>query len=161
MVPNDHQRAVVMAGAVLGTIDIPAETSQVRTARHWLRGLLGEDHPVAFEVELLGCELVTNSILHSDSAKPDDHGRPGTVSITVLALDQDAIRVEVTDAGSARNTPWSANLGTYATGGRGLHLLREITGGRCGTRTDEASRTVWFQLGPHSASTITPNGDRP
>lgn len=147
-----------MAATVLGTIEIPAEPGQVRTARHWLRGLIGTDHPAAFEVELLGCELITNSILHSDSGSLDDTGSPGTVSIIVLALDH-AIRVEVTDAGSEHSTPHVVDTATYATSGRGLHLLHEITGGQCGTRTDETGRTTWFQLNHHPA--ITPNGDRP
>jgi anti-sigma regulatory factor (Ser/Thr protein kinase) len=142
---DDPQGRDMRPAIVLGTMDIPAEAGRVKAARHWLRDLLGEDHPAVFEVELLGSELITNSILHSDSARLDDHGRPGTVSIVVLALAH-AIRVEVTDAGSARGTPHVVDAGTDALNGRGLHLLQEITGGRCGTWADQASRTVWFQL---------------
>lgn len=134
------------APTVLGTIEIAAEACRVRAARHWLRELLGEDHPAVFEIELLGSELITNSILHSDSGRLDDHGRPGTVSIVVHALGP-AVRVEVTDAGSARDAPHMVDIGPDALNGRGLHLLRDITGGRCGMWTHEAGRTVWFQLG--------------
>jgi anti-sigma regulatory factor (Ser/Thr protein kinase) len=154
---GDGQRGVIVAATVLGTMDIPAEAGQVKTARHWLRDLLGADHPAVFEAELLGSELITNSILHSDSASLDDHGRPGTVSIVVLALDH-AIRVEVTDAGSARKTPRLIDTGAEAVNGRGLHLLQELTHGECGAWRHESSRTVWFQL--HHTGTVPGHGNR-
>jgi anti-sigma regulatory factor (Ser/Thr protein kinase) len=142
------------AAVVLGSIDVPAEPGRVRAARHWLRDLLGKDHPAVFEVELLGSELITNAVLHSDSARLDDHGRPGIVSIVVLAVGQ-AIRVEVTDAGSARNAPHLVDAAADAISGRGLRLVQEITGGRCGTRTNGTSRTVWFELdGPPAVTSI-------
>jgi anti-sigma regulatory factor (Ser/Thr protein kinase) len=143
------------AAVVLGTIDVPAEAGRVRAARHWLRDLLGNDHPAIFEVELLGSELISNAVLHSDSARLDDHGRPGIVSIAVLAIGQ-SIRVEVTDAGSARNAPRLVDAGAEATSGRGLRLVQEVTGGRYGTRTHGTSRTVWFELDRAPAVT---NGD--
>ncbi|MBC6459205.1 ATP-binding protein [Actinomadura sp. HBU206391] len=125
----------------LGAIDIPAEARRVSAVRHWLRDLLGEEHPVAFEIELLGSELFTNAVLHSDSARLDDQGRPGIVSVVVLAVGP-AIRVEVTDAGSARSAPHVVNADADAVSGRGLLLARELTGGRCGTHTRGTRRTV-------------------
>lgn len=144
--PDGHAREGLDLGlALLGATDVPAEPRQVKNVRHWLRGLLGEEHPVLFEAELLGSELVTNAIVHSDSARLKGHGRPGTVSIVVRALGQ-AVRVEVTDAGSARCSPRLLDAGTDAIDGRGLRLLQEITGGRCGTWSHEKGRTVWFHL---------------
>jgi anti-sigma regulatory factor (Ser/Thr protein kinase) len=157
--PGRHPRSGANGHpTVLGATDLPAEPHQVKNARHWLRDLLGKDHPVVFEVELLGCELITNAILHSDSAGLNGRGRPGNVSILVLALDQ-AIRVEVSDAGSARNTPHLVDAGTDAISGRGLRLLREMTDGQCGTWIDGARRIVWFELDHTEA--VTPGGDRP
>lgn len=138
--------ATVLATTVLATIEITAEASRVKTVRRWIRGLLGQDHPVAFEAELLGCELVTNSIRHSDSARRDRYGHPGTVSITALATPE-GIQLEVTDAGSACNTPRLVDAGPDAVSGRGLRMVYEIAGGRCGCRSGEAERTVWFRLG--------------
>ncbi|SEG70105.1 Histidine kinase-like ATPase domain-containing protein [Thermomonospora echinospora] len=147
-----------MAAAVLGSMAIVAEASQVRVVRRWLRGLLGAEHPACYDSELLGSELVTNAIEHSDSGQFGPGGTPGTVHITVLALDG-AVRVEVTDAGSATSVPQIADPATYATSGRGLRMVRDLTGGRCGTHTHEGGRTVWFEL-PHPPA-LTPNGDRP
>jgi anti-sigma regulatory factor (Ser/Thr protein kinase) len=129
---------------------------QVRTARHWLRGLLGEGHPAAFWVELLGCELVTNAVLYSDSARPDEDGRPGTVSIAAWSVGT-GIRVEVTDAGSTCRAPVPVDAGVHATSGRGLAMLRDLTDGRCGTWTDARGRTVWFRL--DADSTALADGD--
>ncbi|GAA2087671.1 ATP-binding protein [Actinomadura alba] len=144
--PSPHAQCGIGGGPiVLGSIDFPAEAHQVRTARHWLRELLGKNHPAVSEVELLGSELITNSILHSDSARLDECGRPGFVSVTVLSTSQ-TIRVEVTDAGSASSIPRLVDGGPDAVSGRGLRLLREITGGRYGMRTHEAGRTMWFEL---------------
>ncbi|MFC5749972.1 ATP-binding protein [Actinomadura rugatobispora] len=142
--------------AVLGRIDISAEVEQVKTARRWLRGLLGEDHPAAFWVELLGCELVTNAVLHSDSARPDEDGRPGTVSIAAWSIGK-GIRVEVTDAGSTCRAPVPVDAGVHATSGRGLAMLHDLTDGRCGTWSDAKGRTVWFLL--DTDSTALADGD--
>ncbi|GAA2069766.1 ATP-binding protein [Actinomadura alba] len=133
------------AAVVLGTIDVPAEACRVAAARHWLRDLLGTDHPAVFEVELLGSELITNAVLHSDSARLDDHGRPGIISIVVLAVGH-SIRVEVTDSASACDAPHVVDAGTDAISGRGLRLVREVTGGRYGTHAHGRNRTVWFEL---------------
>jgi anti-sigma regulatory factor (Ser/Thr protein kinase) len=147
-----------MSGVVLGSVVVGAEASQVGLVRRWLRGVLGTDHPVCGEAELLGSELVTNAILHSDSGLGGDDGELGTVSVAVLALDG-FIRVEVTDAGSAVGVPEMVEPSLCATSGRGLRMVYDFTGGRCGARTDDGGRTVWFELA--HPPVITPNGDRP
>jgi anti-sigma regulatory factor (Ser/Thr protein kinase) len=143
------------AAVVLGSIDVPAEACRVAAARHWLRDLLGTDHPAVFEVELLGSELITNAVLHSDSARIDDHGQPGIISIVALAVGH-YIRVEVTDSESAREAPHVIDADTDAISGRGLRLVQEITGGRYGTHTHGGNRTVWFEL---DSTPAVPNGD--
>lgn len=147
-----------MGAALLGSVVVPAEASRVGVVRRWLRGVLGAGHPVCYEVELLGSELVTNAIVHSDSGWPGPDGRPGGVHIAVLALDG-AVRVEVTDAGSATSVPEMADPATCATSGRGLRMVHDLTGGRCGTHTGGTGRTVWFEL-PHPPA-IVPNGEHP
>jgi anti-sigma regulatory factor (Ser/Thr protein kinase) len=146
-----------MGAAVLGAVVVSAEVSQVRVVRRWLRGVLGGGHPACYEAELLGSELVTNSIVHSDSGLSGEDGEPGVVSVVVLAVDR-AVRIEVTDAGSATSIPRMADPGVCATSGRGLRMVHDLTGGRCGTRADDVGRTVWFEL-PHPSASV-PNGDR-
>jgi hypothetical protein len=42
---------------------------------------------------------------------------------------------------------------------RGLRMVYDFSGGRCGARTDDGGRTVWFELA--HPPVIIPNGDRP
>lgn len=125
-----------MAAVMLGTRDIPAVTSEVGPARHWLSELLERDHAaIVDDVVLLACELVTNAIRHTES----------TV-IPLLVLDVgDAVRVEVTDAGSA-GVPHLVQDDPESLNGRGLHLIDAISKGRWGSHADEAGRTVWFEI---------------
>lgn len=104
--------------------------------RRWAYDMLVAAYEaVADDVVLLACELATNAIRHSGSA---------TVTITLATL-ADAIHVEVADAGSADRVPRIADAGPDATGGRGLHMVDILTGGRWGTYTSEAGRVVWCQ----------------
>lgn len=131
-----------MTAVILGVRDIVALPAEVAPARHWLHKLIADDHAaVVDEVVLLACEAVTNSIRHSDSGC---HGTPETITLVVSAIDG-AIRVEVTDAGSATKTPHLIGDDPDAVNGRGLHLIDLLSGGRWGT-SDEGGRTVWFEV---------------
>ncbi|GAA4627534.1 ATP-binding protein [Actinoallomurus vinaceus] len=121
---------------ILGELEIPAAAPDVGRMRRWAYDMLGPAYEaIADDVVLLACELATNAIRHSGSA---------TVTITLAAL-ADAVRVEVADAGSADRVPRIADAGPDATGGRGLHMVDILTGGRWGTYTGETGRVVWCE----------------
>ncbi|MGH3378255.1 MAG: ATP-binding protein [Actinoallomurus sp.] len=152
--PDDAARTVVkrLCGETaacpikLGTYTAAARSVEVAPARRWLSRLLAEDHAaVVDDVVLLASEVVTNSVLHSDSATPGESGDPGVVTLVVLDT-HDAVRVEVTDVGSGRSIPRVVNDGLDAINGRGLHMLDFLSGGRWGSHTDDGGRTVWFEV---------------
>ena len=58
------------------SVTIPAVPEQVRAARAFVAGVLGESHAHVYLALLLASELVTNSVWHSGSAVP---GGIGTV----------------------------------------------------------------------------------
>jgi anti-sigma regulatory factor (Ser/Thr protein kinase) len=149
---DDATRAVVqrLCGAsaaracasTLGTYAIAAVSIEVAPARRWLSGLLTDGYAaVVDDVVLLTSEVVTNSVLHSDSAIGD----PGVVTLIVLDVG-DAVRVEVTDPGSDTKVPRMVDDGLDAVNGRGLHMLDFLSGGRWGSHTDDGGRTVWFEV---------------
>lgn len=89
------------------------------------------------DVVLLACEAVTNSIRHSDSGT-NEQG-----AVTIIAVDvDDAVRIEIIDARSTRNTPHMLEEDSDALSGRGLRMLSTVSGGRWGTYADDTSRTV-------------------
>jgi hypothetical protein len=121
---------------ILGVLEIPAAASEVGGMRRRAYGMLVPAYEaIADDVVLLACELATNAVRHSGSA---------TVTITLVAL-ADAIRVEVADDGSSGRVPRIADAGPDATGGRGLHMVDTLTGGRWGTCTSDAGRVVWCE----------------
>lgn len=136
-----------MSAVILGALDIVALPAEVAPARHWLCKLLCNDHKeIIDDVVLMACEAITNSIRHSDSARRDEDGEPGTVTLLVLA-DSDALRIEVIDAGSRTSAPQVADDSLEAVNGRGLHLIDMLCAGRWGTYTHDDGRTVWFEMG--------------
>ena len=83
-------------------------------------------------VNLLVSELVTNSVLHANSA-PD---------VAVL-LKADAVRIEVTDQGGA--LPDVPEAGDDATSGRGLALVETLSSA-WGVESTPEGKTVWFEV---------------
>jgi len=79
--------------AIGASLSVPGRPDQVHAARVFTSEALGDDHPCALVAVLLVSELVTNSVLHSDSRLPG-----GTVTLTVTGT-ADLARVEVRDAG--------------------------------------------------------------
>jgi anti-sigma regulatory factor (Ser/Thr protein kinase) len=149
---DDATRAVVqrLRGAsaaracarTLGTYATAAVSIEVAPTRRWLSGLLTDDYAAVLDdVVLLTSEVVTNSVLHSDPAIGD----PGVVTLIVLDVG-DAVRVEVTDPGSATKVPRMVDDDLDAVNGRGLHMLDFLSGGRWGSHTDDGGRTVWFEV---------------
>lgn len=133
---------MITTRTVLGAITIPAETSAVASSRRWLGRLLNEEHAdIRDDLVLLLSEVVTNAILYSDSSRSES----GTV--TIIARDiGDAVRVEVTDAGSATRAPQVLEHNLEMQNGRGLDILDMLSAGRWGTYTNHTRRTVWFEV---------------
>jgi anti-sigma regulatory factor (Ser/Thr protein kinase) len=129
------------AAAVQESVTIPAVPGQVRAARAFAAGVLGESHGHAGAVLLLVSELVTNSVLHSGSAVPG-----GVVKVTV-AVGEGGVRVEVTDrcGGGAPVLPSAAPVGGEVEGGRGLRLVDALAD-RWGYQRGGGLATTWFEL---------------
>lgn len=123
---------------VLGCLTVPARPDQVGQARGLIARLIGRLHPRAADAALLTSELVTNAVLHSDSALPG-----GTVAITVLRS-AGGLRVEVADSGSELSAP-VVRVAADAAGGHGLFLVQKLSD-RWGYLRDESGTTVWFWL---------------
>ena len=87
--------------------------------REFIRDTLG-DHACTEISVLLASELVTNSVLHSDSRRPGN-----TVTVTVTGM-TDGIRVDVLDAGGA-SVPCLARADAEVTEhGHGLCLVSDL-----------------------------------
>ena len=123
---------------IVGSLTIAGRTRNVAEARSFVGRTLGGRHPCADEAVLLCSELVTNAVLHSESGQPG-----GTVTVVVLAL-PDAVRVEVVDNGSVRNTP-VVKAEVFEPDGHGLFLVEQLADNWGYTR-DTVGTTVWFRL---------------
>lgn len=124
------------------SMTIPAVPEQVRAARAFVAGALGESCADAEVVLLLASELVTNSVEHSGSAVAG-----GVVTVTVAAGDK-VVRVEVTDRsgdGVPVLPPAAETDGTEAEGGRGLWLV-DMLAARWGYQRGGGLATTWFEL---------------
>jgi anti-sigma regulatory factor (Ser/Thr protein kinase) len=125
--------------------EFPGNTASVSRVREWARESLSGhlSAPVLDDLLLLLSELVTNAVVHSDS------GRTAGGRVTVrLALSPGAVRVEVTDDGSAAGVPAVRVPEPGDDGGRGLWLV-DLLATEWGRRRDEAGGSVWFRLSDH------------
>jgi anti-sigma regulatory factor (Ser/Thr protein kinase) len=129
--------AQAAAPAVLGRLTMPGRPDHVSEARALVVKALGDLHPRLDDAVLMVSELVTNSIVHSNSRQPG-----GTVTVTVLES-ADGVQVEVADCGSELTTP-VVRADRYAAG-HGLFLVQSLAD-QWGYRRDEAGTTVWFRL---------------
>ena len=112
-----------------------ASPDQVREARRFLAQVLG-DCPTAPDAVACLSELVTNSVLYSNSRRPK--GR-----FIVRACPRPAgLRVEVEDEGG----PWEHRQGHNDQRGRGLAIVDALAT-NWSVSGDGASRTVWFEIG--------------
>ncbi|WP_329085068.1 MULTISPECIES: ATP-binding protein [unclassified Streptosporangium] len=132
---------------IVGQRDFRGVAQSAGAARRWVVELLGGHAPAELleTVELLVSEVVTNAVLHSDSAGPE-----GLVTVCV-GLGRDLIHVEVIDDGSAVNVPEVRATDGESLSGRGLgwvNLLASVWG----SSQDEGGGAVWFQLANDHAS---------
>jgi anti-sigma regulatory factor (Ser/Thr protein kinase) len=135
--------AAMAEAAVLGTIAIPGRGEQVKVARAFvarvLRELAATDDAVVHNAMLLTSELVTNAIRHSRSGESG-----GLVMLVVLEV-PGGICVEVTDSGSADDSPVVKD-DVYTCDGHGLFLVEAVAGQWGYRRAADAGTTVWFRL---------------
>ena len=112
-----------------------ARPDQVREARQFLAQVLGD---CSRATDALAClsELVTNSVLYSNSRRPN--GR----FIVRASLRPAGLRVEVEDEGG----PWKHRPGHDDQRGRGLAIVDALSTDWSITGNG-TSRTVWFEIG--------------
>jgi anti-sigma regulatory factor (Ser/Thr protein kinase) len=115
-----------------------ARPDQVREARQFLAQILG-DCPTATDALVCLSELVTNSVLYSNSRRPN--GR----FIVRASLRPAGLRVEVEDEGG----PWEHRPGHNDQRGRGLAIVDALSTDWSITGNG-TSRTVWFEIGENA-----------
>jgi anti-sigma regulatory factor (Ser/Thr protein kinase) len=129
------------AGGIAQSLTVPGHAEQVPRARAFIamalaaRGLRDE---VAC---LLGSELVTNAVRHSESRLP---GGTVTVTVTVTAA-RSEILVAVTDDGGPSWPALREGQDPSAEDGRGLLLVAELST-RWGYRRGDGNLTTWFEV---------------
>jgi anti-sigma regulatory factor (Ser/Thr protein kinase) len=112
------------------------EVPEIPRSRRFVAEVLersGRD--VTDAVLLVASELVTNAVRHGD----------GDVELRI-DVENSHIRLEVLDDGHVKVTAPRRTPSPTAIGGRGLHLVREVSN-RWGSGFDPAGRTlVWAEL---------------
>ena len=108
----------------------------IPAARKALDGLAGlVDRPVWEDMRLLVTELVTNGVRHSSERGP----------VTVwVAVEDEKVRVEVSDCGRGFSPPQAPMPRPDGTGGWGLQLVDRVAE-RWGVQVNGAT-CVWFEL---------------
>ncbi|MEV7007272.1 ATP-binding protein [Streptosporangium sp. NPDC051022] len=117
-----------------------ATPDQVRPARNFVAGLLGDSHPLRDDAVLLTSELATNAIEHS--AGPTSGSREFLITVSFVAR---GVLVTVQDSGSLK-IPCPRESGPDATGGRGLALVNSLAT-QWGFHRDSMGTVIWFELG--------------
>ena len=127
------------ADGIPQSLTVPGHAEQVPRARSFIAKVLTA-HGLGDEVAcLLGSELVTNSVRHSDSRLPG-----GTVTVTVTAT-RDDILVAVTDDGGPAWPAIRPRQDPCAEDGRGLVLVAQLSV-RWGYHRGDGKLTTWFQI---------------
>ena len=108
----------------------------VRTARRFVRDVL-EDNAVADEVvetvELLTSEVITNALVHADSA-PE----------LAVRVRREVVRVEVVDVSPV--VPIRRSIETDALSGRGIAIVESLASQWGVTDLSAQGKTVWFEV---------------
>jgi anti-sigma regulatory factor (Ser/Thr protein kinase) len=116
----------------------PAEARSAAEARGFVRSLLvGCDVRLTDAIVLLTSELVTNAVVHGDTAV-----------IVDLARIDERFRVTVSDESS--ELPELRHPDLSDPHGRGLSIVDELSD-EWGVEQGSRGKTVWFTIGPASA----------
>ncbi|MFD0884381.1 ATP-binding protein [Streptosporangium algeriense] len=123
-----------------------ATPSSVPEARGWARELLESLDGVSCadlldDVLLLLSEVVTNAVVHSDSARHEE----GLVTVRI-GVGNGMVHVEVLDAGSETGGPAVREATADGLGGRGLFLV-DLLSADWGAHCGEMGGAVWFRVG--------------
>ncbi|MFG1959615.1 ATP-binding protein [Nonomuraea sp. NPDC049028] len=130
-----------MSERFLGEVVLPGVAHSVAVARRCVGEMLAAAGlRVVEDVRLIVSELITNALIHTASGL---HG--GVVTVEVVAVDAEIVRVEVTDDG-ADTIPRSRASGDDDCHGRGLWLVEQIAL-KWGVRLLGAGqRAVWAEM---------------
>jgi len=139
MRPDEKAAAMTAGTAIWASLSFPGRPDQVYAARVFTGTTLGSDHPCAAVAVLLVSEMVTNSVLHSDSRLPG-----GTITVTVTGT-PDGARVEVRDAGGMSVPLLKGADDALAEGGRGLRLVNDLAAS-WDYRRDTDWLVTWFEV---------------
>ncbi|MFD8562053.1 ATP-binding protein [Streptosporangium canum] len=117
-----------------------ATPHQIRPARHFVAGILGDGHPLRDDAVLLTSELATNAVEHPSG--PFDGPQEFLVTVAFVVH---GVLITVQDPGSSQ-IPCPRDSGPDATGGRGLALVNSLAS-RWGFHRDSVGTVIWFELG--------------
>ncbi|MEV4246071.1 ATP-binding protein [Streptosporangium canum] len=117
----------------------PATPHQVRPARNFVAGILGDGHPLRDDAVLLTSELATNAVEHPSG--PFDGPQEFLVTVAFVVH---GVLITVQDPGSSQ-IPCPRDSGPDATGGRGLALVNTLAT-RWGFHRDSVGTVIWFEL---------------
>lgn len=112
------------------------EVPEIPRSRRFVAEVLAQSGwDVSDAVLLVASELVTNAVRHGN----------GDVELRI-DVDDESVRLEVLDDGHVKVTAPRHVPSPTAVGGRGLHLVREVSK-RWGSGFDPAGRTmVWAEM---------------
>jgi anti-sigma regulatory factor (Ser/Thr protein kinase) len=115
------------------SLRVPAEPASVPRVRHFLRATLaGDRRPFADDAVLLTSELVTNAVVHAQTAVD-------------VEIDVDAERVTVLVRDFGGGVPVLLDPPPEADRGRGLAMVDALAR-QWGVEVDDASKAVWFTI---------------
>jgi anti-sigma regulatory factor (Ser/Thr protein kinase) len=122
------------------SVCLPARVDQVARAREFVLTTLGAGHPCTGVLQLIVDELVTNSIVHSESGRRPD----GTVTVALTSHAR-RIRAEITDAGS-ETLPRLRDVDYCAESGRGLYMVDALAASWDCFRDPSGTTTTWAEV---------------
>ncbi|HXY90983.1 MAG TPA: ATP-binding protein [Acidimicrobiia bacterium] len=121
---------------------LPPSVHSPAIARRFCDAVLGEvgcGADMTADARLVVSELVTNAVLHADTA----------IDLEVFLRDDGALRIEVTDLGSDRPQVWARD----DTRGRGLPIVAALASA-WGIIDLGSGKTVWCELASAGATAI-------
>jgi anti-sigma regulatory factor (Ser/Thr protein kinase) len=138
---SDHSKnfmsgAAIDQGSTELTLRLSPGPEAIPAARNALDGLDGLlERTVWEDLRLLVTEVVTNGVRHGSKRGP----------LTVLvAVEEDKVRVEVSDCGRGFSPPTAPMPRADGSGGWGLQLVDRVAT-RWGVKVED-STCVWFEL---------------
>jgi serine/threonine-protein kinase RsbW len=119
------------------SITFPGLPAIVPSARRFVRGILG-DSPRADDMELIACELITNSIQHTPA------GADGGEFTVTVCTEPGWARIEVSDAGTGQ---WHIHDGGRPDDeyGRGLAIIATLAD-KFGHDVAPEGQTLWAEV---------------